>query len=314
MTTQAPPCCLLCSGSSVAVQSSLTGAQIRKLWSALGSDISEAAFGPVLPETAVEFYLCRSCGFRFYRPDFAGSALFYEDLMSSKDYPVGGLDFDDVIDFAGRHGIERVLDVGGGEGAFLDLARKAGMKTSGIEVNRHASEAAARKGHRMFTRLMEEISLDEVGGGTDLLTLFQVVEHVPDPVGFVVSASRLVKPGGFIAIAVPSDKRMLGLLENDPADWPPHHISRWRAQDLRSLAEKAGLEVVEERANRLFGTDIPWAFELHDRLEGCLGRNQLRIPKPLVFAASVAYRALQLQAVMPFHGPSIQIVLRKSAA
>ncbi len=314
MTTHVPPCCLLCTGSSVAVQSFLTGAQIRKLWSALGNEIGEAAFGPVFPETAVECYVCRSCGFRFYRPDFAGSALFYEELMSSKDYPVGGLDFDDVIDFAGRHGIERVLDVGGGEGAFLDLARRAGMKTSGIEVNRHASEVAARKGHRMFTKLMEDIRLEEVDGGTDLLTLFQVVEHVPDPVGFVVSASRLVKPGGFIALAVPSDRRMLGLLENDPADWPPHHVSRWRAHDLRSLAEKAGLEVVEERANRMFGSDIPWAFELHDRLERCLGRKQLRIPKPVVFAASVAYRALHLQAVKSFHGPSIQIVLRKSAA
>jgi SAM-dependent methyltransferase len=234
--------------------------------------------------------------------------------MASKEYPAGGLDFLDVMDFAGRHGLRSVLDVGGGEGAFLDLAREAGMETSGVELNRNASEVAASKGHRMFNKPIEEISPEDTGGGAELLTMFQVVEHLPDPVGFVVSASRLVKPGGYLAIAVPSDRRMMGLLENDPADWPPHHVSRWRPQDLRSLAEKAGLEVIEERVNRMYGTDIPWAFQLRDRLEGTLGRKQRRIPRPLLLAASVVYRALQLQAVLPFHGPSIQIVLRKSAA
>lgn len=307
------PRCLLCASSSVAVHAALSGAEILRLWSALGHEISEPALGMMRSDTLVECYLCQSCGFRFYHPGLAGSARFYEELMSSKDYPVGGLDFDDVLDFARRHRIGEILDVGGGEGAFLDLARKAGMKTSGVELNRYASEAAAAKGHRMFNKPLEEITLEESGGGTEMLTMFQVVEHLPDPVGFVAAASRLVKPGGYLAIAVPSDRRMMGLLANDPADWPPHHISRWRAQDLRALAERTRLEVIEERTNRMYGTDIPWAFGLHDKFEGTLGRRQLRIPRPVLQAAAAAYRALNLKRILPFHGPSINIVLRKNA-
>jgi hypothetical protein len=183
-----------------------------------------------------------------------------------------------------------------------------------VELNRHASEVAAKKGHRMFNKFLEEITQEEVDVGIELLTLFQVVEHVSDPVGFVISASRLVKPGGFISIAVPSDKRMLGLLENDPADWPPHHVSRWRLKDLRFLGERAGLELVEEGANPLFGNSIPWACSLQNQLAAALGHEPLRIPRPVISSASFVYRALKLQNFVPFHGLSIRVVLRKRMA
>ena len=313
-TAMSSPSCLLCGNDKLSVAASLTGAQLRHLWAALDNEIGDEAYGAIHADTVVKLHRCDACGFRFYDPEFAGSAGFYEELMVKKTYPLGSPEFGHAIEFAARHGIREVLDVGGGEGAFLDLAARAGLRTSGVELNRNASEVAAAKGHRMFNKYLEEIRLEELDGGTELLTLFQVVEHVPDPVGFVVSAARLVKPGGFISIAVPSDRRMLGLLENDPADWPPHHVSRWRPADLRFLGERAGLELVEEGANPLFGNSIPWACELHDKLETALGRPRLRIPRPLIRAASLGYRALKLQKVLPFHGLSIRIVLRKKSA
>jgi SAM-dependent methyltransferase len=296
------------------VSATLSGAELRRLWASLENEIGDDAYGPIKPETAVNLHRCDSCGFRFYNPEFAGSAEFYEELMAKKTYPLGSPEFAHAIDFAARHGIREVMDVGGGEGAFLDMASKAGLLTSGVELNRHASEMAAKKGHRMFNKLLDEISLEEVDGGVELLTLFQVVEHVSDPVGFLIAASRLVKPGGFISIAVPSDKRMLGLLENDPADWPPHHVSRWRAQDLRFLGERAGLVMVEEGANPLYGNSIPWAFSLHNQLGAALGHDPLRIPRPVISSASFVYRALKLQKFLPFHGLSVRVVLRKRVA
>lgn len=232
--------------------------------------------------------------------------------MTSKTYPLGGLDFDHIIAFALRNSVMEVLDIGCGDGVFLDMARNAGLTTFGLEFNRHAAELAANKGHRILNKPVESVSPDEIGGGVDLLTLFQVIEHVSTPVEFIVSASRLVKSGGHIAVAVPSDRRMLGLLEHDPADFPPHHVSRWRTQDLRKLGNKTGLELVDIGANPLFASDIPWACELHDQLEGALGRKQLRLPKSIVQSTALAYRLFHLKYFARFHGPSIHAIFRKS--
>jgi SAM-dependent methyltransferase len=289
----------------------MAGSDLRKLWIALDNGLGDKAYGSITPETMINFYQCRSCFFRFFDPKFAGSAEFYEDLMTKKTYPLGGPEFDHAIDFAGRHGIKRVLDVGGGEGAFLDLARKAGLETTGVELNRHASEVSSSKGHRMFNKPMENIELTELQGGTEMLTLFQVVEHVSAPVEFVTSAARLVKPGGYICIAVPSDQRMLGLLHHDPADWPPHHVSRWRMEDLKKLGIRSGLDFVECSTDLLTGKAIIWALLLHNKLESTLGNRQHLMPVGIASFLSLIYRAMKLKYVLPFQGLSLHIVLRK---
>lgn len=306
--------CLLCESGQIEIAESISGTELRALWQCLGSDLDDAAYGPITRETAVTLYRCRSCGFQFYDPEFAGSGGFYEALMSTQPYPLGSPEFPYAIDFATKHGIRGVLDVGGGEGAFLDLAQQAGLATAGVELNRHAAEMSAAKGHRMFSKPMENITLEELDGGAELLTLFQVVEHVPSPVEFVSSAARLVRPGGHLMIAVPSEKRMLGLLHHDPANWPPHHVSRWRGEDLAHLAKRAGLEVVEQSAEPLFGRSIVWAADLHRKLETALGRR----PHPLSGSAArlgaLGYSALRLQRHLPCHGLSIRVVLRKPLA
>ena len=306
--------CLLCESGQIEIAESLSGTELRDLWKCLGSDLDDVAYGPIGREAAVNLYRCRDCGFQFYDPEFAGSGGFYEALMATRPYPLGSPEFPYAIDFAKKHGIRSVLDVGGGEGAFLDLAKQAGLATAGVELNRHAAEMSAAKGHRMFSKPMEDITLEELDGGAELLTLFQVVEHVPSPVPFVASAARLVRPGGHLMIAVPSEKRMLGLLHHDPANWPPHHVSRWRGEDLARLAKRTGLEVVEHTADPLYGRPIVWAAGLHRKLEATLGRP----PHPLSGAAArlgaLAYRALRMQRYLPFHGLSIRAVLRKPSA
>lgn len=308
------PACLLCESTKVSPSDKLSGSQLRKLWIALKNEIGDSAYGPIKKNSEVVRYRCDSCGFSFFDSQLAGSAEFYEELMSKKIYPINSLEFEHSIRFAKIHGLKRVLDVGGGEGAFLDLACKAGLETLGVELNRDASLVAAAKGHRMFNKLMEEIDLDEMGGGADLLTLFQVVEHVPDPVGFVASAARLVRPGGYLAISVPSYKRMLGLLHLDPADWPPHHISRWRIDDLRKVGQKTGLEVVECHADPLAGRSILWALEYHNNLARALGQSPHWMPLWLATGLTIPYRAFRLRHLMPFHGLSLHAILRKPEA
>jgi SAM-dependent methyltransferase len=305
--------CLICNSAQIDIADSLSGLELRNLWKCLGSDLNDAAYGPITCEAAVHLFRCHDCGFQFYDPEFAGSGDFYEALMATRPYPLGSPEFPYTIEFANKRGIGSVLDIGGGEGAFLDLAKQAGLQTAGVELNRHAAEVCAAKGHRMFNKPMEDITLADLDGGAELLTLFQVVEHVPSPIGFVTSAARLVRPGGYLVIAVPSEKRMLGLLHHDPANWPPHHVSRWRGEDLSRLAERTGLEVIEHTADPLYGRPIVWAADLHQRLEAAIGRQPHPLSGTFARVASLLYRALRLQNRSPFHGLSIRAVMKKPA-
>lgn len=312
MTSIIQVACPLCGGDSVEIVERLSGTRLRALWEAVGNPLSDAALGDITPQSAVDLHRCGACGFRFFDPTLAGSAFFYEELMAGRPYPSTSPEFASAVRFAADHGVRKILDIGGGEGAFLDLAKIAGFETLGIELNRNASKVAGAKGHRMFDRPMEEISDDDLGGGADMVTLFQVVEHVPAPVEFVRAASSLVRPGGYLLVAVPSSKRMLGLLHHDPLDWPPHHISRWRPADLSKLGERAGLDLVQSGADPFLGSSLVWAADLHRKLESAIGNKPFPLNRTLVKSASLIYRGLRMKHFMPFHGLSIHAVFRKN--
>jgi SAM-dependent methyltransferase len=306
-----PGRCLLCDSSDLVVQDQLTGEQMISLWKVMGRAFNPEALAPVTPDTLIALFRCERCGFRFYDPSLAGSARFYEELMAGDYYAENRPEFEFTLSIARARRLHTVLDVGGGEGGFLDLAKSRGLKTYGVELNSVAVERASNKGHRMIRKLLQEVDPGEVEGGVDLLTLYQVVEHVSDPVAFVQDASRLVKPGGLLAVSVPNEYRVLGLLPYDPANWPPHHVSRWRRQDLRALARRAGLQVVAEGSDILFGSVLQTFIPLHNRMAAAIGRRPYPVDARGAGVLSFLYRKLGFRHFFPRLGLSIYLIAQK---
>ena len=259
----------------------------------------------------VSLFRCGACGFRFYDPALAGSGKFYEELMARDYYAENRPEFDFTLRFARSRSVKTVLDVGGGEGGFLDLARQNGLKTFGVELNRVAAQNAAAKGHQIISKSLDAVDAGEVGGGVDLLTLYQVVEHVPNPLAFVRDAARLVREGGFIAISVPNEYRICGLIPYDAANWPPHHISRWRKRDLRQLAARTGFRTIAEGSDTLFGGAIETFIPLHNRLAAAIGRRGYVIDEKGAYLLSVFYRKLGFKYFFPRLGLSIYLIGQK---
>jgi SAM-dependent methyltransferase len=101
----------------------------------------------------------------------------------------------------GRPG--RVLDVGCGRGYLLDAFRRRGWTVEGTEISAPSS-AHAREALGITVHLsqLEELCLPT--GSYDAVTLWHVLEHVPDPASVLAEVHRLLRPGGVLLVSVPN--------------------------------------------------------------------------------------------------------------
>lgn len=94
-----------------------------------------------------------------------------------------------------------LLDVGAGTGAFLELGKNYGWDVKGVEPNNSARNLA----HSKNLDLVHHI--DMLSGETfDVVTLWHVLEHLPDLEETIYKLEALVRPGGHLVIAVPNYK------------------------------------------------------------------------------------------------------------
>lgn len=114
-------------------------------------------------------------------------------------------------------GTGTLADLGAGTGAFLAVARENGWKINGVEPNGKARALAMQKG--IF--LEEQIS-NLKGNQFDVVTLWHVLEHLPNLENVVFNISNLVKPGGHLIIAVPNYKSYDA----------QHYKENWAAYDV----------------------------------------------------------------------------------
>ena len=95
----------------------------------------------------------------------------------------------------------RILDIGAGVGDFLSVAKKEGWETIGVEPSEKAKTIAKTKGVKFVENLSELES-----NSFDVITMWHVLEHVPDLEKQIQELKRLVKPTGTVIIAVPNFK------------------------------------------------------------------------------------------------------------
>lgn len=95
-----------------------------------------------------------------------------------------------------------LLDIGCGEGFFLFNASKAGYTAKGIELSQDAVAYARREfGLDVEAKPLEEMQLPE--NYFDVVTVWQVLEHVPFPLMILKEVHRVLNPGGMLVITTP---------------------------------------------------------------------------------------------------------------
>ena len=95
----------------------------------------------------------------------------------------------------------KILDLGAGTGDFLAFVKQNGWQTTGVEPSQKAKEIAIKKGVDLVN---ETSDLDNYS--FDVITMWHVLEHVPNIENQIKELQRLLKPNGTLIVAVPNFK------------------------------------------------------------------------------------------------------------
>src|SRR5688572_2104297 len=100
--------------------------------------------------------------------------------------------------FESRRKLGRLLEVGCGQGLFLERARALGWQAQGVEILAPVAERARERGLEVFLGTLAEARLPEAG--FDVVVMREVIEHVVEPVPLLRECARVLRPGGVAAL------------------------------------------------------------------------------------------------------------------
>ncbi len=143
-----------------------------------------------------------------------------------------------------------LLDVGCGEGFFLFNADNAGYRTKGIELSREA----AAYGKKEFNLEIEAMAFEELNlpeNYFDVVTMWQVLEHIPHPLETLKEAHRILKPGGLIAASTPDFGGIPSrILRRNWWNIRSLHINQFTTSTLIGILQNAGFRNVSSVSYR----------------------------------------------------------------
>jgi len=189
----------------------------------------------------------------------------------------------------------RALDVGCSSGAWVETVVGAGMAATGVEIGAATAERARALGLDVRTGTLAEVAPTLPAGGYDLVTFWDVLEHLPAPRADLALAAGLLAPGGMLAATFPNADGLYPrlthrLIARRTGVWEypelPVHLYDFSTRTAPRLLARAGYGVIELRTE-----NTPFAFYRNtslssDRLgRGVRGR-----------ALRLAFEALRLPA------------------
>lgn len=227
METRADPTCPVCAAAGAPIRERARGAQ---QWTC---------------------FACGTCGLQYWSPRAIDPAFYADAHHDPYERRRRGEAFlrERHHLFLRRARPGRLLDLGCGEGSFLDAARARGFDdVAGLDLD-PGNVAAARA--RGLTSVHATLLLDEAGALAPSLrgvapfawvTAFEVLEHQADPLGFLRAARGLLAPGGALCGSVPNRDRFFAERDRrrSDADFPPHHFLWFSAAALGEALRRAG--------------------------------------------------------------------------
>jgi SAM-dependent methyltransferase len=178
-----------------------------------------------------EYFSGATKGFGYVDYDFDKEAM-------KKVFTQHILDFERLI--LGRD----MFDIGAATGYFLLLAKARGWNVSGIEISKDASQKARNKGLDIITGTLSDTNIQR---NFDVVTMWDVIEHMRNPEFEINLVNKILKPGGLLAINTPDSYSLIARILKKR--WhlvvPPEHIWYFNKKSLSLLLERNGFKILK---------------------------------------------------------------------
>jgi len=161
-----------------------------------------------------------------------------------------------------------LLDIGCGGGSFLHAMRREKVPLFGLDTSWRAAHVASSRFHvPAACGALPNLPYRRASFGT--ITLFHVLEHVPDPMAALRSIAGLLKPSGKFVVQVPNADcwQLLLLGERWSGLDVPRHLTNFRADDLEELLGACGFIVKRRKFFSLRDNPAGLATSLAPQLE-----------------------------------------------
>jgi 2-polyprenyl-3-methyl-5-hydroxy-6-metoxy-1,4-benzoquinol methylase len=204
-------------------------------------------------------FQCADCDFMFLNPQ--PSDEFLASLYTSDYFLMGDNDLSNRLRTEMKRATARLyveqliryyskpegklLEIGCGNGDFLLVAKQAGFTVRGIEVSESAAALAnAKLGEQcVLCGNFEEMELPE--RSFDICALFDVIEHVRNPIRYLNKIHRLLSPGGVLFLVTPSlGSWSARLMKNSWMEFKPEHLHYFDRQTVQSALFRSGFREI----------------------------------------------------------------------
>ncbi len=205
-----------------------------------------------------DLFQCEACGLIFVWPIPQNLSVIYEqDYFSGATHGFGYADYDTdksamtdtflkylkiIEKYSG--GVGSLLDVGAATGFFLGLALRNKWDVTGVEISDFAAEKARAKGLAVLTGTLDSVRFPKL---FNVITMWDVIEHVSDPYEQIKKAYELLAPNGILIINTPDASSIFAKIMGKR--WhlfvPPEHLYYFNPTNLAKNLSGAGFKVLE---------------------------------------------------------------------
>lgn len=215
-------------------------------WEAQGVVLSQQTWSNYSDNISLRLSQCENCGFGIYLPIVVGNDSFYSEISQNEYYLSDRWDFQMALKTLQSTKAHSVLDVGCGRGAFLQQ-----VLNHLPLIDCHGFDANPTIGEYLPISVTLHSNMIDAPSNFDAVTLFQVLEHVDDPLLLLQQSIAKVRLGGLVIVSVPDHTGPIRFFSDSHTEIPPHHVSIWTPKSLNYLLTRLELDILTSRVERL---------------------------------------------------------------